>query len=251
MSKVNTAVIKALEVLDLLGQSDEPLHLKAIAQTLDYPESTVHRLLASLAAKGYVRQSYYNGRYHLGWKLVTLAQTLGSFGQLTKTLRPHLQDLLRQIDQTINLGALNDLAVIYLDSFSPPNRLAMYNPPGSLAPIHATAIGKVQLAFLPESELDALLPRLSFESYTPNTITSIPELRAELERIRECGYALDREEYFENTQCIATPIKDAQGKPIAGVSVTTLITDLPADWEEQYASVMLAACERMEHQLDG
>jgi len=251
MSKVNAIVIKALDVLDLLGQSDGPLQLKDIAQTLDYPESTVHRLLASLAAKGYVRQSHYDGRYHLGWKLVTLARTLGDSSQLPQILRPHLQSLLRQVNHSVNLGVLNDLDIIYLDSISPPNRLSMYNPPGSLAPAYATAIGKVQLSYLPEPELEALLPRLSLDAITPNTITSIPELRLELDQTRKRGYALDKEEYFEGTQCIAAPIKDAYGRAIAGVSITVLSADLPSSWEDQYAPVLLAACEQMECQLNG
>src|SRR5579864_9232146 len=121
LSGVNNAVLKALDILDLLGRAPERLRLMDIALQLDLPESTTHRLLASMAEKGYVQQREHNGPYSLGWKIVTLARSLGTELRLVQDVRPYLEQLLHEVRQTVNLGVLNELQVAYLDCLTPNN----------------------------------------------------------------------------------------------------------------------------------
>src|SRR5438105_4373742 len=145
MAGVNNAVLNALDILDLLGRASERLRLTDIALQLDLPDSTTHRLLASLAAKGYVQQPEPNGPYTLGWKIVTLARSLGTGMRLIQDLRPYLEKVLHQVHQTVNLGVLNDLQVTYLDCLTPNHAVSLYTPPGLLAPAYATSLGKALL----------------------------------------------------------------------------------------------------------
>lgn len=245
----SNAVLKALEVLDLLGDSDGPLNLKDIVQTLGYPASTVHRMLANLVAKGYVRQSQHDRRYHLGWKFVIMARKLGNLGQLPQIILPDLRALARKSKLTVNLGMLHNSKVLYVDSIPSPETPSMYSPPGSMGPIHATAIGKVLLSYLDESERDALLPQLSLESYTPNTITSLQGLRSELSKIIQLGYGIDCGEWYQDIYCIAAPIKNAQERAVSAVSITARSIDLAQGWEERLSNLLIASCKNMERLL--
>lgn len=243
MPGVNNAVLNALDILDLLGRAPERLRLMDIARELDLPESTVHRLLASMAEKGYVQQRERNGPYSLGWKIVTLARSLGTELRLVQDLRPYLEQLLREVRQTVNLGVLNDLQVAYLDCLTPNHAVALYTPPGLLVPAYATSLGKALLAYLPAAELEEALSRLYLEALTPRTITTRSRLKAALEAVREQGYAVDRGEFHRDVYCIASPLLEPGGRAIAAISVTARAADLAANWEEHTAVLVVKTAQ--------
>lgn len=249
MSELNSAVLKALEVLDLLGQAPSGLRLKEIAFRLEQPESTTHRLLASLAAKGYVQQRDPAGPYTLGWKIVTLARALQAELRLAQSLRPYLERLVRQLQHTVNLAVLNNLRVMYLDCLVPNNAISLYTPPGVAVPAHATSLGKCLLAFLPEHERALVLDQLPLEPITPNTITSRDRLEAALAEIRRRGYALDHGEFVADVNCVAAPVLDASGHAVAAISVTARVAGLPERWEEEAAAALSAVARAAAQQL--
>jgi DNA-binding IclR family transcriptional regulator len=222
-----------------------------IALELDLPESTTHRLLASMAEKGYVQQRERNGPYVLGWKIVTLARSLGTEQRLVQDLQPYLEQVLREVKQTVNLGVLNDLQVVYLDCLTPNNAVALYTPPGVLVPAYATSLGKALLAFLPEHDLEALLPRLRMEPLTPRTIMSQSRLKAVLEEVRQQGYAVDHGEFHRDVSCVAAPILEPGGRAVAAISVTARATEVETNWEEQTAAPVLRAAREAARTLFG
>lgn len=123
--QINKSVIKALEILDYLCEVNEPVHLKEIASVLDLPESTVHRLLASLLSKNYVRQTDLEYRYSLGWKFLTLTNSIGLIAQLPQLLKFHLRALAKEVNQAVNLSTLAGKNVLYLDSINPTEKFSM------------------------------------------------------------------------------------------------------------------------------
>jgi DNA-binding IclR family transcriptional regulator len=251
MPGVNNSILKALDILDLLGRAPEQLRLMDIALQLDLPESTTHRLLASMAEKGYVQQREHNGPYVLGWKIVTLARSLGTGQRLVQDLRPYLEQVLRDVKQTVNLGVLNDLQVTYLDCLTPNNAVALYTPPGLLVPAYATSLGKALLAYLPEPELEAALSRLQLEPLTPRSITSRSRLQAALAEVRQQGYAVDHGEFHRDVSCVAAPILEPDGRAIAAISVTARATEVAPNWEEQTAAPVLRAAREAARTLFG
>lgn len=248
-SQTNTVVAKALDILDLLAASGSPLPLTDIALSLQYPVSTTHRLLASLASRGYVTQGHHDQLYHLGWKVVVLANSLGSLGQLPSILRPHLKALLNTVSEAVNLSVLSGMSITYLDSLSPPQRISLQAPPGMTVPAYASGMGKVQLAYLPSSEAMGLLGEGPLEAFTPTTITSPGELRAEFDRIRQRGYAMDLGEYSTDLRCIAAPVTDGAGKVVAAVSITLSAGRAEAGWENKHITPLLDACRSMSLEL--
>ncbi|MGH2530896.1 MAG: IclR family transcriptional regulator [Thermomicrobiales bacterium] len=240
MPGVNRSVTKALEILDLLGQVQGVLRLKEIALHLGLPESTTHRLLASLAERGYVQQRTHNGDYALGWQIVTLAQSLSTELRLVQNVRPCLEKLRSQVRHAVNLAVLSDSQVTYLDCLVPNHSPSLFMPPGFRAPAHATALGKVLLAHLPTKERDAVLGRLSLRASTTHTVTSLDALRSILLRIQEDGYAVDRGEFVTEVNCVAAPIKGPGGETVAAISVTMREQELPERWEEDIVSLVCA-----------
>ncbi len=251
MPEVNSSVVKALEIMDFLGQTTQGLRLKDIAHQLDLPDSTTHRLLASLAEKGYVQQREHNGAYALGWKIVTLARSLKAESRLVQDIRPFLEGLLRQAGHTINLAVLSDLQVMYLDCLVPNNSLSLYTAPGAVAPTYATALGKALLAHLPSSELEVVIPRVRLQRLTPQTITSPSEFRLALKEVQRLGYAVDRGEFKADVNCVGAPVKDSSGRAIAAISVTARAVELPANWEAQVAPLIVATSQEAARQLFG
>ena len=241
----NKSVIKALEILDYLGEIEEPAHLKEIAITLDLPESTTHRLLASLLSKNYVQQSDNDDRYNLGWKLITLANSLGIYGQLSHILRPHLKSLAREVKQCINLSILAGKNVVYLNSFNPTDKMSMYTPPGSIVPAYASSMGKAQLSFLSNEVIEKMFPVQSFERLTNNTITSPEALITQIEEARVRGFALDQGEYDANIHCIGAPLTDSQGALVAAISISIFSSNLDPDWYLEFVPILLASCEKI------
>lgn len=239
MAGINLSVAKALDVLDLLGQAERGLRLKDIASHLELPESTTHRLLASLAARDFVQQQEDHGTYTLGWKIAILARSLGSEARLAQGMRPYLEELTRRFHQTINLGVLSNDRVVYLDCQIPSQSMALYTAPGATIPVHASAMGKVLLAHLPAADLAAYLDRLTFAPITPHTLTSREAILAVLPEIRERGYALDLGEFKAEVSCLAAPVLNDRGRAVAAVSMTAPVADLPADWQTVYPPQLL------------
>jgi DNA-binding IclR family transcriptional regulator len=110
--------------------------------------------------------------------------------------------------------------VIYIDKIEPARSVRMITRIGASNPVHCTSVGKAILAFLPEERITDILSRLRFDRYTSRTITTVEALRAEIEKTRRRGYAVDDEEFEEGLRCIAVPVLDAQRLPVAAVSVS-------------------------------
>jgi DNA-binding IclR family transcriptional regulator len=91
---------------------------------------------------------------------------------------------------------------------------------GASNPVHCTSVGKAILAFLPEERAADVVRRTRFERYTHRTIATAEALRAEMEKTRRRGYAVDDEEFEEGLRCIAVPLLDAQRLPVAAVSIS-------------------------------
>jgi IclR family transcriptional regulator, KDG regulon repressor len=247
--KGNKAVIKALEILDYIGEIKQPVQLKQISEALDLPESTTHRLLASLLSKNFLQQSVYDNRYNLGWKFITLANSLGIYGQLPQLLRTHLKSLANEVKESVNLSILVGKNVVYLDSINPTTTVSMYSPPGSLVPAYASSMGKAQLAFLSDEEIKKQFPEQSLIRFTDNTLSSLEVLLSQLKDVRKLGYALDQGEFDSNIHCIGAPIIDSRGTLVAGISISVLSSEPQPDWHIKFVPLLLQTCKIIANEL--
>ena len=213
------ALDRAFAVLDLLGESGTPLGLAQVATSLQLHKSTAHRFLMVLEKHRMVERTA-GGKFRLGLKLFDLGNRAIEQYDLRERAQPHLRRLVAETEETAHLCILEGTHVIYIDKIEPARSVRMITRIGASNPVHCTSVGKAILAFLPEERITDILGRLRFERYTSNTISTVEALRAEIEKTRRRGYAVDDEEFEEGLRCIAVPVLDAQRLPVAAVSVS-------------------------------
>lgn len=216
------AVTRAVAILDLVAQADQPLGISAIARSLDLPKSSVANLCSALLDDHVLRTAA--GGYSLGPRLARLgAAYLASVDQVSLFLEactgPGVS--LRETAQLAQLGAGLDVVYLARRDGTEPVRLA--SSPGRALPATCTATGKAMLATLDPTELAARLegvrelPRL-----TPHSITTRRALARELEAIRSAGVAYDRQEVIEGVVCVAVAVPSPAGDAPMAASFTLL-----------------------------
>jgi IclR family KDG regulon transcriptional repressor len=243
------SITRALRVLDTLADSQGEIGIVGLSRRLALHSSTVHRLLATLASHGYVRQNPDTGRYTLGSKAIRLAEAYLGQLDLRRVARPFLERLTQDTGETANLVIQEGRAALYLDKVESPRSLRIFSHIGRRAPLHCTAVGKVLLANAPPAQVDRLLGEGPLERLTKRTITSIAQLRRELAAVRTQGYALDREECEEGGYCIAAPVQSATGETVAAVGVSSPSVRMPARRVQQLVPAVVRAGREISERL--
>jgi IclR family acetate operon transcriptional repressor len=214
------AVSRALALLEAVADRGEA-RLVDVAREVGLHPSTAHRLLASLIDSGYVMQSPVTGRYRIGRKLFELARHSDApDARLRMVARPHLEQLCADVDESVNLVALDGFSAVYIDQVESRQAVRLFAEPGRRVPAHASGAGKAMLALQEEEVLARLYAAEPFEALTANTITSAAGLREEFGRVRAGGYALDDEEHEEGVSCVGAAILDDLDIASAAISVS-------------------------------
>ncbi|HEY0484769.1 MAG TPA: IclR family transcriptional regulator [Mycobacteriales bacterium] len=214
---MDTAIDKALLVLEALETGRGSSSLAAIAAGTGLPKPTVHRILAILERRGFVQQ-LASREYSFGPKIIALGGFAGSKDPMLTVARPVLDRLVVACGETVHLGVLHESQLLYLERREPEDaavRLATL--PSPLGALHASACGKVLLAFGDEALLRTVLAT-ELVRYTPHTIADPDDLREELHRIAEQGYALSEQERNEGVRAVAVPVRNRAGTVVAGLS---------------------------------
>ncbi|GAA3461772.1 IclR family transcriptional regulator [Saccharothrix longispora] len=206
---------RAFDLLERLADAGGEASLSELAATSGLPLPTIHRLIRTLVALGYVRQNS-NRRYALGPRLIRLGESASR--QFGTWARPFLAQLVDQVEETANLAVLDGDEVVYVAQVPSRHSMRMFTEVGRRLLPHGTGVGKAMLARLPRDEVRALLARTGLPAYTPNTITDVDALLAELDRVAEQGYALDEGEQELGVRCVAVPLPGAPAPAALSVS---------------------------------
>ncbi|MET8865354.1 IclR family transcriptional regulator [Nonomuraea sp. NPDC004580] len=210
------SVERALDVLEALAEHGGEAGLSEIAARTGLPYGTIHRLLQTLLSRGYVRQES-DRRYALGGGLVRLGGIAESM--VGVWAQPYLTKMVELSGETANLAVLEGDFVVYVAQVPSPRRLRMFAEVGRRVLPHSTAVGKVLLAGRPAAEALAVFERTGMPRRTPNTITELPAMQAELEAVSSRGYALDLGEEELGVHCLAVPVRDGS-RVVAAMSVS-------------------------------
>lgn len=213
------SVRKAVDILDLFTPQQPRLNLSDISTRLGQPKSTTNNLLKTLLACGMIEKAD-NDHYALGRGLIARTQAVLVNVQLRDRVAPLLRELADASRASVYLTVRDGDYLLYIYAVESPRRLLARTAVGERVHLHCTSVGKAILAFLPESEVRGIVQRVGLPASTPNTITDLPTLLAELERIRQCGYAIDNQEHELNTFCVGAPILDADRQVIGSLSVS-------------------------------
>lgn len=210
---------RAIAVLERLASADAPLlGITEISRDLSLPKAVVHRILSSLRSRGYVELEPTTRRYRLGPGVLRLSRAYLKRLDIREVARPLMEELSDLTGETVTLSVRTGMSRMYVDQVVPDTDIRMVVEVGRLFPLHAGGTSKALLAFLPKDEvaqvLDGQLHRL-----TDATITDPDRLREELETVRARGFAVSRGERQPGAASVAAPILDAEGRPIAAISV--------------------------------
>ncbi|SMP59948.1 IclR family transcriptional regulator [Anoxynatronum buryatiense] len=212
------SVVKALDILEMLDQEKE-LGISELAEKLQLDKSTVHRLVTTLKLQGYVTQNQTNQKYANSIKLFEMGNRMIEGMGFRRQCQPYLEELAMRTHETVNLAIQDGHEIIYIDKIESRATIKVDLGIGKRLPMYCTGLGKAMLAWLPEEELDQLYGETVFKPYTPKTLTTLQDLKESLAVIRQQGYSLDDEEYVVGLMCVAAPIWNHQGRPIAAISV--------------------------------
>ena len=211
------SVDRALSILETLARSGE-LGVTELAVGLEVHKSTAFRLVATLESHGLVEQTEDRGKYRLGVGLLRLAGATTARLDVVQEARSICRKLAADTRETVNIAVLADRAALYLDQVAGSSALQSHNWVGQHIPLHATSNGKVLLSGLESTEQTRILGALP--AYTGLTITKKGELRKELDKVREQGYAVAVDELEVGLTAVAAPIHNAHGDVIASMSVS-------------------------------
>lgn len=196
------SVDNALRILLLLGERSE-LRLTDVAEYLGVASSTAHRLLAMLQYRGFIRQEGRSKAYRPGTALTSVAFSILQRFDVRETLRPFLERLRAELEETVHLGILDGSMVRFIDAIESPKAVRVGSRLGQSMPANCTSTGKAMLALLSTEDLRRMYPNEELEGLTSNSIRSRTELELELEVIRRRGYATSNEESEESVSSVA------------------------------------------------
>jgi IclR family acetate operon transcriptional repressor len=189
-----------------------------LSRKLGVHKSTVSRLLSTLENERLVMRNPETGRYHLGVGILELAGLVTLHGDLRRSARPYLDELARLTQETANLAVREGDHVVNIEHTAPLDRRVLnFGWVGRRTPVHASATGKVLLAYAPLRELENLLTQ-PLDRFTEHTITDHEALLQELERVRQRGYATGLEELEVGLHAVAAPVRAHDGEVVAAVS---------------------------------
>ncbi len=224
------AVFKALDVLEAF-QGSEGLSLNQISQKVGLNRSRTFRLLYTLAERGYVERNEEGTSYRLGIKLFERASNVRR--DVKDVARPVMLELRQRFNEMVNLSVLEEGYVLYLEIVESSRPFRMSATVGCRMPAHQTSMGKAMLAGDPACFESGLLAKESR--------SRLQKLRKELETVRQRGYAIDNEENEPGVACIGAPILDANGMPVAAMSVSGPVHRVLAN-EKKIAEALAAGC---------
>lgn len=208
-----TPTLRALSLLEFLVAADRPLSLTEILQGFDAPKASLHRMLTALVAGGLVaREPGLRNAYTVGPRLASLGLAIVTRSGPKQLRHAVLTKLVEDIGETVNVTVLHESSILYLDRIEAPWPLRFDLQPDSRVPLHCSASGKLLLSALPRNHRTALVQQLRLDRFTPNTITDMSSLEAELDRCVEQQIGVDNEEFIAGISCVAIPIYDAQGQ---------------------------------------
>lgn len=215
---MDKTLVKGLRVLECIARSKTPRGASDVAAELGMTKSNAYRTLQTLTALKYITRLIEQPLYEPTAKLFELGTLVGNRYEVKPMARPILKEIVERTGENAAVSVLDDREVVYVDRVDSPNPVRSVVRTGERLPSYCSASGKALLAYAPESVIESmeeiLLP------FTEHTITTLPDLRTELAKIRKTGVATVRGEWHLQVAGIAVPIRNQSGKVVASLSVS-------------------------------
>ncbi|MER3397588.1 MAG: IclR family transcriptional regulator [Chloroflexota bacterium] len=213
------SVLRAVDLLELLSSAQEPIGIVQLARSLGLPPSTTHRLCRSLVRAGFITQDPTTGRYTVGPALLRLTVDWGPDRLLGPQAEETVRRLRGEVGETAFVAVPKYDSALVAAAAEAEDWLRVTLSPRQLLPLHATAAGKVLLAFWPPNRLATWLSRVTLRAYTKRTVTTPDSLRRQLEEVRARGFATEDEEFSPGVRALAVPVPLGDHHVVAALGV--------------------------------
>ncbi|MDR2869710.1 MAG: IclR family transcriptional regulator [Deferribacteraceae bacterium] len=215
------SVYHALQLFEVFRMAEkEEFGVTELSNALGLHKNNVFRLLATLSSCGYIEQNPQTENYRLGIGIFNLGQKFIHKLGILKLARPFMKKITTEVGESAYIGILREGAAIYLGMSDTTLPVRIASRVGKDVPAYTTAIGKIQLAYADDEEIDKIYPEAKLKKFTPNTIVTLAELKRQLKEAAANDYSIDNEEFEYGVRCLAVPIKDYLGAPVAALSVS-------------------------------
>lgn len=241
-------VVRAIRLLDLIV-SEGPLRFAELEELSGLPKATLHRLLNELAEERLIQLDDRSLTWSSGYRILEMANKIWTRSDIRVLARDQLVALNALSGETVQIAVLADTHVVVIDHVESTRSVRHSISVGNREPVYCTGTGKVLLAWCEESQKRDIISRISFARYTPNTITQKTALHKELARVSQQGFAIDAEERFLGSQCIAAPVVDSTGLAIAGISITAPSFRVGADELSSWKQSLIGAAAEISRRL--
>lgn len=243
-----SSLVRAIRMLDLLV-ADGPLRFAELEERSGLPKATLHRVLNELIDERFVIFDDRAHHYSAGYRILEMANRVWTRSDIRTLARDQLLGLSAISGETVQIAVHADTHAVVIDHVESAQSVRLSISVGNKSPVYCSGAGKVLLAWCDAEQQASIISRISFARYTPNTVTTLPELRKDLAQISERGYALDLEEHFLGTNCIAAPIVDHEGKAIAGISISAPAFRVSVSELVQWEKPLIAAAAEVSRRL--
>lgn len=236
----NQSVQKAFALLRSFHGPEEWVTNAELSRRAKLSEASAHRLMRTLEEIGAVIRNP-RGCYRPGMVLASLSRDIAIGDLIRVTSQDILEDLAARLNGIVHVGVLENGMVTYTAKLGDPICVPVPSKVGAQQEAYCSALGKVLLAGLSDEQLEQFLYDGELIALTPQTITSVGKLRAEIEMVRERGYAIDNREVFQTICCIGTPILDPSGQTIAALSLADTSEHMGLSWRDEVSHALTAA----------
>jgi len=211
---------KAFSVLEVVSRNPEATRMAEIIRGTGMTKPTAHRVVNMLLEMGFLERDDLGNGFIEGAGLVDLAHRTLAAAAPRSLRHSILEGISVQVGETVNFGVLSGSEVIYLDRVEAKWPLGLRFDAGSRVPAHCTAIGKLLLSRMPDSDLRALIESMPRPAYTANTIIDVEPLLSMLENIRRDGIGTDDQEFMHGVVCVSVPVVDEDGRCFGGIAIS-------------------------------
>lgn len=238
------ALDKAINTLEIIASLDRDIDLAGISKQAGIPKSTMLRLLNTLSSHNLIHQDEKTRRFSLGLELIALGRAAERSFNLVHHIHPFLLELSELTGETASIMVLEGNSSVYIDQVL-SKRLIRGEPLiGKRIELHCSSGGKILMSAMDDNRINNMLKGKVLVPRTEKTITDAEELKKELQKIREQGYAVDNEEAEIGGRCVAVPLRDKSHKTIAAISVMGPTTRIRQKDFSQLAEIVKSIAEK-------
>lgn len=221
--KLNRTTQRTVEILKLVSKNPEGITLDDICEKMALPKTSAYDIVTTLAEMGMVNVDRgQRQRYTIGLTAYRIGINYTNNLDFISVIEPELKAFAKEVAKTVFFGVRSDHEVVYICKAEPENPIITTATVGTKNPMYCTSLGKAILAYSDDETREQVMNRIKFRKNTEKTILNKEALTAELEKVRELGYALDAREMEDHMECVGAPVFGSDGSVIGAISVSSL-----------------------------